>query len=362
MIGVVKAAVCHAFGEPLTLVDVELESPGDDEVMVKVEACSICRSDISYLDGLWGGRLPAVFGHEVAGTIEQLGAGVEDVRRGDPVVVTIVRHCGRCHFCARGQPALCDTSFALDRRSPLRLNGESVSQGLRVAGFAERVVVHSSQVIPLDAAVPFTSAAFVGCAVATGFGAVVRDADVRAGSSVVVVGAGGVGVNSIQAAALVGAHPIVAIEVSEQKLSAAGMFGATHTVDPSRADVAGAVRDVTGGRGADAVVVTVGDAQVIEAGIRLARRGGTVVVVGMPPSGVTVGLDLGELAHDGRRVVGSKLGSVRPAEDLPRLISLYRDGRWRLDELESGRFSLDQINEAVDHARRGETLRTLIVF
>jgi Zn-dependent alcohol dehydrogenase len=274
----------------------------------------------------------------------------------------MVRHCGRCHLCVRGQPALCDTSFSLDLRSPLRLREESVSQGLRVGGFAERVVVHSSQVIPLDPAVPFTSAAFVACAVATGFGAVVRDADLSEGSSVVVVGTGGVGVNSIQAAALVGAHPIVAVDVSAQKLSAARKFGASHAVDPSRADVSGAVRDLTGGRGADAVVVTVGDARAVAASIRLARRGGTVVIVGMPASGVTVGLDLGELAHDGRRVVGSKLGSVRPGEDLPRLISLYREGRLRLDELDSGHFSLDRINEALEHARRGETLRTVIVF
>jgi Zn-dependent alcohol dehydrogenase len=231
-----------------------------------------------------------------------------------------------------------------------------------VAGFAERVVVHASQVIPLDPAVPLTSAAFIGCAVATGFGAVVRDADVRAGSSIVVVGTGGVGVNSVQAAALVGAYPIVAVDVSEQKLSAAEMFGATHVLDASNGDVMGAVRALTDGRGADAVVVTVGLAQVIEGAIQLARRGGTVVVVGMPASGVTVGLDLGQLAHDGRRVVGSKLGSVLPGEDVPRLISLYREGRLRLDELDSGRFSLEQVNEAIDHARRGEALRTVIVF
>jgi S-(hydroxymethyl)glutathione dehydrogenase/alcohol dehydrogenase len=358
-----NAAVCRAFGAPLTLANVELEPPGPDEVMVRVQACSICRSDISYVDGLWGGRLPAIFGHEVAGTIERLGAGVEGPRRGDPVVVTIVRHCGRCYFCVRGQPALCEVSFPLDLRSPLQTrDGESLTQGLRVAGFAEFVVVHSSQVIPLDPGIPFTSAAFVTCAVATGFGAVTRDADVRAGNSVVVVGVGGVGMNSIQAAALAGAHPIVAVDVCERKLASARMFGATHTVDPSRADDGEAVRDVTGGRGADAVVVTVGDAQVIEAGIRLARRGGTVVVVGMPASGATVGVDLGQLAHDGRRVVGSKLGSVRPGEDLPRLMNLYRQGRWRLDELDSGRFTLDEINDALDHARRSETLRTVIVF
>lgn len=357
-----KAAVCHSFGAPLVVEELELASPGPHEVTVRVRACSICHSDLSYLDGAWGGPLPAVFGHEVAGTVEQIGEGVVGVRPGDAVVVTLVRHCGRCYFCGCGRPALCDASFALAERSPLRRNGEEVVQGLRVGGFAEQVVVHSSQAVRLDPEITFTSAAFLACAVATGYGAVVRDAGVRAGTSVVVVGAGGVGLNAVQTASLLGAHPIVAVDVSAEKLPVAKGFGATHALDASRGDVAGAIRELTDGRGADAVLVTVGAVEAVEQAVRLARRGGTVVVVGMPRSGAVAGFDPGGLAHDGKRIVGSKLGSAHPADDLPTLMRLARAGRLRLDELDSGHFTLDEIDDALRHARRADTLRTVIVF
>jgi Zn-dependent alcohol dehydrogenase len=356
------AAVSHAFGKPLRLEEVEIRPPRAGEVAVELRACSICHSDLSYLDGLWGGPLPAVFGHEATGLVTAVGHGVGTVKEGDPVVVTLVRSCGRCYFCARGQPALCDDDVGSEW-GPLSLpDGRPVAQGLRVAGFAEQIVVHASQAVRMPADVSPVSAAPLGCAVLTGFGAVERDAGVEAGSSVVVVGAGGVGLNSVQAAALAGAEPILVVEISEERRLSALSLGATHVVDPLREDGLTAVRGLTKGRGADAAVVTVGDAKAIERTVELVRRGGTIVVVGMSASGDTVGLDAAEIAHHGRRLVGSKVGSAQPQVDLPRLVDLYRAGRLKLDELVSGRYELAAINDALDAARSGSAVRNVIVF
>ena len=360
---IARAAVCHAFGAPLSVEEVELAPPGPGEVSVRLDACAVCHSDLSYLAGWWGGTLPAVFGHEAAGVVTEVGAGVDGIRPGEHAVVGLVRSCGACFFCARGLPALCETRFALDERSPLRLrDGRPVAHGARTAGFAEAVTVHASQVVPVPARIPATSACLLACGVATGFGAVAWTAEVGPGASVVVVGAGGVGLNSVQAAALAGAEPVVAVDVSPAKLEAALGFGATAAVDAGGADVREAVLAATEGRGADVVVVTVGAVPVIEQSLRLARRGGTVVIVGMTADGATAAFDPGALAHDGVRIVGSKVGSVRPAEHLPQLAELYLAGRLKLDELVSREYPLDAINDALDDARGGEALRNVVVL
>jgi len=358
-----RAAVCHEFGSPLTVEEVELAPPGPGEVSVRLTACAICHSDISFVDGWWGGTLPAVYGHEAAGVVTELGAGVDGLRPGDHAVVTLVRFCGECFFCARGLEVLCETTFALDQRSPLRLpDGRPVAQGARTAAFAEHVTVHASQVVPVPAEIPAASACLLACGVATGFGAVAWTVDVEEGESVVVVGIGGVGANSVQAAALGGASPVVAVDVSAAKLEAARSFGATHTIDPAAEDVREFVLGLTDGRGADYVIVTVGAVPVIEQSLRLARRGGTTVIVGMTADGVTAAFDPGTLAHDNARIVGSKMGSVRPSRDLPALAALYLEGRLKLDELVSNVYPLDDVNEALEDARRGESIRNVIVF
>lgn len=342
--------------------DVELQPPSEGEVSVRVAACGICHSDLSFIDGAWGGPLPAVYGHEVAGVVTEVGAGVETVRPGDHAVVTLIRSCGRCFYCAQGEMTQCEGTFNIDDPGPLRLpGGVPVKQGLHVGGFAEFVTVHGSQVVPIPAKVPLDGACLLACAVATGVGAVQNTARVRAGSSVVVVGAGGVGLNSIQGATLSGANPVIAIDVSETRLTAASNFGATHLVNPLQVDGRDAVRKLTEGRGADYAVITSGDKTAIEFGLELSRRGGTVVVVGMPASGVAVTIDPGELADSGRSVLGSKMGSTRPHVDLPRLVELYTTGRLKLDELVTSRFPLDRINDAIADAKRGEGLRTVIV-
>jgi S-(hydroxymethyl)glutathione dehydrogenase / alcohol dehydrogenase len=358
----VKAAVCRAFGAPLAIEEVALASPQSGEVRVQVKACGICQSDVHSIEGAWGGTLPAIFGHEAAGVIDALGAGVDHLRPGDHVMVSLIRSCGRCDFCVQGEPVFCEASFRLDRESPITdRDGNPIVQGMHTGAFAESILVDASQAVPIPDDVPFEAACLLACAVITGFGAVVNTAGVQAGSSVVVVGTGGVGLNAVQAAVLSGARPVIAVDVSNHKLTAARTFGATHTVNPGEEQLDSAVAAITGGRRADTVIVTAGSTTAVEQGITLARRGGTVVLVGMPPSGVAT-IDPGQIAHDGQRILGSKVGASRPRIDLPRLISLYRDGRLKLDQLVSHKSPLSEINAAIASAGRGDVVRNVIVF
>jgi S-(hydroxymethyl)glutathione dehydrogenase/alcohol dehydrogenase len=359
----VRAAVCRAFGTPLVIEELRLDPPQEGEVRVRVAACAICHSDLSLVEGAWGGSLPAVYGHEASGVVTEVGADVEAVRPGDRVVVSLLRSCGRCFFCERGEPHLCEREFPLDRVGRLSTaDGEPVLQGLHTGAFADEVVVDQSQLAVVPESLPSEVAALLGCAVVTGFGAVVDRADVPEGSSVVVVGTGGVGLNCVQAAALRGAAPIVAADISLAKREAAVRFGATGAVDPAAGDLARAVRALTAGRGADYVFVTVGRAEAIEKGLACVRRGGTLVVVGMPPSGETFRVVAVDLAHDDVRILGSKMGSARLADAVPRLVDLHGRGRLKLEELISARYPLARINEAIAAARDGDTLRNVIVF
>jgi S-(hydroxymethyl)glutathione dehydrogenase / alcohol dehydrogenase len=359
----VRAAVCRAFGEPLVVEEVELDPPRADEVRVRVAACAVCHSDVAYASGAWGGSLPAVYGHEAAGIVEEAGAAAGDLTPGDHVVVTLVRACGSCHLCRHGQPALCDARFALDERSPLRsADGSEIAQGLRTGAFAEQILVHGSQAVPIPQALPLDRACLLACGVITGYGAVVTTGRLTAGDSAVVIGAGGVGLNCIQGAVLAGVEPIVAVDLAAGRLAAATAFGATHVVDPAADDARQVVRALTEGRGADCVIVAAGSTAAVDLALRLVRRGGAVVLVGMPAAGATVALDPAGLAHDGIRILGSKLGSAQPAIDIPALAGLYLEGRLRLDELISARMPLTEINDALGAAARGEVLRAVIAF
>lgn len=358
-----KAAVCRQFGKPLIIEDVALDSPQVGEVRVRLAACGICQSDVHSVEGAWGGVLPAVFGHEAAGIVDEVGAGVDGLQPGQHVVVTLVRACHRCFFCDAGQPALCETSFRLDRDTPLKAaDGSPIAQGMRMGGFAEAVIVDVSQTVRIPDDIRLDRAALLACAVITGFGAVVNTAGVRPGSSVVVIGTGGVGLNAIQGAVLSGARPVIAVDIAQGKLEVARKFGATHAINPREEDAVAAVATLTGGRRADTVVVTAGSASAVEQGIRLTRRAGTVVLVGMPPSGNTSRIDPGQVAHDGQRILGSKLGSAQPQIDIPRLLRLYRDGRLKLDELVSKRYPLREINEAIASSANGDAIRNVVVF
>jgi Zn-dependent alcohol dehydrogenase len=358
----VRAAVCRAFGTPLEIEELVLDRPEADEVVVELAACAICHSDIAFAEGAWDGDLPAVYGHEAAGVVREVGEGVAGVQAGDRVVVGLVRSCGTCFFCRRGEQHLCEGSFPGDGRPRLRTAaGEPVVQAMHTGAFAEEVVVHVSQIARLPAGIPLDVASVLGCGVLTGVGAVLDKVGVWSGASVVVVGTGGVGVNVLQGAALAGAGTIVAVDVSASKREAATAFGATHVVDPANDDVRAAVRELTG-RGADYVFVTVGRGDVIGQVLPLARRGGTVAVVGMPPNDETFGVVAVDLVHDDVRLLGCKIGSGSGmfADGIARLVRLYEDGRLALDELVTGRYPLERINEAISAANGA--LRNVVLF
>ena len=358
-----KAAVCTEYGQPLVIEDLALDGPGPGEVRVRLAACAICHSDIHYIEGAWGGSVPVLCGHEAAGTVAETGAGVETLAEGDHVVVSLIRSCGYCFYCAQGDPTQCETRFPLDEASPLRrADGTAVRQGLRTGAFAEQVVVHQSQLVAIPESLPFASASLLACGVITGLGAVVNTARVPSGSSVAVIGTGGVGLNSVQGAALSGANPVIAVDMMESKLETARAFGATHGVNAGANDAADAVRDLTAGRGVDYCFVTVGSTAAVEQGMGFLRPSGTLVIVGMPASGAMAEIEPVAIADAGLRIIGSKMGGTRLGVDVPRLVGFYQQGRLKLDELISNRYGIEHINQAIAEVKRGEVLRNIIVF
>ena len=362
-----RAAVCRAFGEPLSIEALHLAPPQGSEIRVKVRASSICHSDITYMDGGWGGEeaLPAVFGHELAGVVTALGPSVPagDIRVGDRVLVSLLRSCGHCRYCEAGSPAQCATAFSIDSAPRLTdEHGRSVRAGLRVGGFAESVVVDASQVVQLPARVADDVACLISCGVLTGFGAAVNTAKVQVGDAVAVIGCGGVGLNCVQGAAFAGALPLAALDVSGDKLKQARAFGATETINATDEEAIAKARALTNGRGFDVVLVAVGAAQAVEQALLLLAPNGALVVVGMPPYDQRVSLNATDLAHFGQRILGCKMGDARLRVDVPKLFRLYRSGRLRLDELVASRRPLDEINEAIALARRSHDLRHVIVF
>ncbi len=357
----VRAAVCHEFGKPLTIEEVELRAPGPGEVEVTLAACAICFSDISYLDGGWGGTLPAVYGHEAAGHISAVGPGVTGYTPGDTVIATLIRSCGTCPTCATGHPVICETPYDRDA-GPLSMpDGSTLHHGLKIGAFAERCVVHTSQIAKIPASMPLESAALLSCGVITGIGAAVNTARIRPGEVVVVIGAGGVGLNAIQGARIAGAARIIAVDTSPAKRAAALEFGATDFVlatDPK--PWAEAAR--LAGRGADAVLVTVGAIPAFDTAPRYLGAGGRMVMVGMPHSGAMSTYEPVIIAYMAQGMLGSVMGDTVLARDIRWMVDLYEQGRLKLDELISGRWGLDQINEAIADTRTGAARRNVIVF
>ncbi|MFK7871360.1 MAG: Zn-dependent alcohol dehydrogenase [Roseobacter sp.] len=358
----IKAAVCRSFGAPLTIEDIQIRAPQYGEVAVTLDAVAICHSDISYADGAWGGVLPAVFGHEAAGRVTATGDGVTGVAAGDSVVVTLIRACGSCSSCASGAPTLCDTPRDLST-SPLRTSdGGPLNQAMNCGAFAEDVVVDQSQIVRIGEDIPKTAACLIACGLITGVGAVVNAARLRAGQDVVVIGAGGVGLNAIQGARIAGARRIVAVDLNAEKLETAREFGATHGVLASDDKPWKAAFEALGGRGADAVIVTVGAIPAYDQAPRYLAPGGTVVMVGMPHSGATATYEPVVLAAIGQGMVGSKMGDVVIQRDIPWMVDLYQQGRLKLDELVSKCWQLDEINEAIADTKSGAARRNVIVL
>ncbi len=359
----ITAAVCHQDKMPLRIEEVVLGTAAKNEVEVRYKACAICHSDIAYIQGMWPGAFPAIYGHEAAGIVTGIGEDVQHVAVGDHVLVTLVRACGSCHYCSQARPVLCETQFPLDQTSPLRTtSGQPIAQGMRTAAFAESGVVHGSQVIRIPKSLPFVTASLISCGVLTGMGAVRNSAKIPAGCQVVVIGTGGVGINSVQGAAMAGADRIIAIDVSDTKLQLAQSLGATHLINSTEQDPIATVRDLTQMRGADYVLVTVGSIAALEQGVQMLGKGGTLVVVGMTQQGTEMRFDNTTLAGYEQRIIGCKMGSTQPQSDVPQYIDLYERGLLKLDPLLSDCYPLVEINEALAASQAAENLRNVIVL
>ncbi|PWE30828.1 zinc-binding dehydrogenase [Pararhodobacter marinus] len=357
-----KAAICRDFGQPLTIEEVVLRAPGPGEVQVGIEAVAICHSDIGYLDGIWHSQLPAVYGHEAAGRITALGEGVQGLCVGDAVVVTMIRACGQCRACRLGKPYLCATRYNRANGVLSLPDGSVVEHGLDTGAFAEACVVHASQVAKVPDDLPMELGALLACGVITGTGAVINTAGVRAGENVVVIGAGGVGLNAIQGARLAGAGKIIAVDLAEEKLDAAKEFGAT---DVLRADMKGlrkAVMALTEGQGAEHVMVAVGAVAAYNQAASLACKGGQVVMVGMPPSGAKMEVEPVIAAVTAQSYRGSFMGATVVQRDIPYLVEMWRQGRLKLEELITARYAFEEINQAIADARQGHVRRNVIVM
>ncbi|WP_323763561.1 Zn-dependent alcohol dehydrogenase [Marinovum sp.] len=357
----IQAAVLRAFGAPLAIEEVTLRDPGAGEIEVTLDAVAICHSDISFAEGGWGGTLPAVYGHEAAGRVTALGAGVTGLAAGDFVVVTLIKPCGSCPSCGSGKPTICETPTI---EPPKLTDGEGavVGAAMNCGAFAERVVVGANQVVKLPQDLPAESAALLACGVITGVGAVINAGRLRPGEDVVVIGAGGVGLNAIQGARIAGARRIIAVDMSEQKLAMARDFGATHGILATGEAPWQEAMTLLDGRGADVVAVTVGAIRAYDDAQRYLGWGGRMVMVGMPHSGAMAQYEPVVNAFMGSSMVGSKMGDVVIARDIPWMADLYRQGRLKLDELVSGRWRLDQINEAIADTKSGAARRNVIVF
>ena len=363
-----RAAVLHTPGEPFRIEQVDLEEPRAGEVSLKVAASGVCRSDHHVMTGATVHPMPVVCGHEGAGVVSSVGTGVSRVAPGDHVVLSWVPSCGACFYCLGGFPAQCETSLdqvwngtLLDGTTRLAMNGRPLRHYSSLATFAESAVVPESCCIPIARDIPLEPAALVGCAVTTGICAALRRAAVRSGSSAVVFGCGGVGMNILQGASLAGAARVIAVDTSRSKLDRSAAFGATHQIDASRGDPVTAVRALTGGRGADFSFEAIGVPKVMSQAIDAARRGGTVVLVGLGAASEIVSLGAGSFTRSDKILMSAYYGGADPRRDMPFILDLYRSGKVKLDELITRRRPLSEVNEAMSDLADGATLRTVLI-
>ncbi|MFI0901388.1 Zn-dependent alcohol dehydrogenase [Streptomyces sp. NPDC020983] len=361
----VRAAVLPAVNAPLVVTDIELPDPGPGQVRVRLAAAGVCHSDLSLSNGTLRQPVPAVLGHEGAGTVVAVGEGVGHVAPGDPVVLNWAPACGTCHFCGLGEPWLCANAGAAGAKpyATLAADGTALHPGLGTAVFAEETVVAAGAVLPLPEGVPLADAALLGCAVLTGYGAVHHAAAVREGESVAVHGIGGVGLAVVQAARIAGAGRIVAVDVAAGKEELARAAGATDFLLAGEGqDTARAVRGLTGGHGADVAVECAGRAETIRAAWSCTRRGGRTTVVGIGGQDQKVTFSALELFYFGRTLSGCVYGNCDPAEDLPVLAEHVREGRFDLSAMVTDRIGLDGIPAAFEAMTAGRGGRTLVVF
>jgi S-(hydroxymethyl)glutathione dehydrogenase/alcohol dehydrogenase len=364
----VKAVVFRNPQTPLEVADVDLAAPKPGEVRVKIAAAGVCHSDLHVKRGEWDAPAPLVMGHEGSGVVVELGAGVTSLAVGDHVVLSWVPPCGECRYCRSGHEARCQKVATLvapkgvlfDGTSRLSKNGESLHHYLGVSSFAEEVVVPASGAVKVRDDAPLDVIAVVGCAVATGVGAVLNTAAVEPGSTVAVIGCGGVGLNVVQGATLAGAERIIAIDVLPDKTQLAMQFGATDRIDASQVDPVEQLFALLPD-GVDYAFDAIGRTSTTEQSIRMLGLGGAAVVVGLPPTGARASFEPLVLAEADQRILGSNYGSVRPSIDIPALVDRYMDGQLKLDPLISARQPLAEVASAFDDLETGEALRTLLI-
>jgi Zn-dependent alcohol dehydrogenase len=363
-----RAAVLRTLGRPLSLEDLELDAPRAGEVLVRIEAAGVCHSDLHYLTGDLTAKLPIVPGHEGAGIVEALGPDTGDrLSVGDRVALLWRPRCGECEACIAGNPVLCRygrvfaaSNGLMDGTTRLHAGDEQVHHLMGVSCFAERVVVSQTSVLRVPEGVPPEVAAVSACAVITGVGAAMNAVHGAAGRPLAVLGAGGVGLCAIMGAAMIGADPVIAIDIDDAKLELARKVGATVTVNARTADPVAQLQDLTDG-GVDWMIDAVGQARTMEQGVAALRPGGTLVAVGLSRADAMFAVPINELVQRQKRIVGALYGSSNPRIDLPRIFSMYLAGRLPLDALIAARRPLDEVNEAFAELRSGVAGRTVLV-
>jgi S-(hydroxymethyl)glutathione dehydrogenase/alcohol dehydrogenase len=360
------AAVLYAVNKPVVVEEVEVLEPGPHEVLVRWVANGVCHSDLHVVTGDYPHPMPVVLGHEAAGVVERVGPGVESVGPGDHVCSSYIPSCGTCWYCIGGQPTMCALRdkprwFMLDGSSRFRKDGQALHHFLQVSGYATHSVLPEPSVIPVRKDAPLDVVCLVSCGVLAGAGPVFNRAKVPPGASVAVWGCGGVGLNTIQAARLVGAGKVIAVDVLPQKLAWAEEFGATHVVDASKEEPVARVQALSGAGGVDFAFEVVGTPKTVEQAFLSTHRGGTCVVVGVCPSGTRVAIDPLLLLQQ-RVLTGSSFGGGHQRTDLPMLIDLYMSGQYKIAELISRRLPLAELNHAFDMMLQGEVKRSVIVY
>jgi len=365
------AAAPFAQSRPLSIEEIELDPPGPEELLVRIGAAGLCHSDLSVINGNRPRQTPMVLGHEAAGTVVEVGAGIRDLAPGDRVVMTFQPSCGHCLPCAEGRPALCIPGAEANGKGVMMAGGvrlhdehdrHDIHHHCGISGYADHAVVSRHSVVRVDAPdVPFAELALFGCAVQTGVGAIINTCRVQPGQSVAIVGLGGVGLAALLGAVAAGATEIIAIDLSQEKLAIARSLGATRTYNASGENVIEEVRKDTGG-GVDHAVEVAGAAPAFDLAYRITRRGGQTVSAGLASPTAEFRIPAVNVVADERTVKGSYMGSCVPQRDIPRFISLYRAGKLPVDRLLTDVLSLDDINEGFDRLDRGEAIRQVVLF
>jgi S-(hydroxymethyl)glutathione dehydrogenase/alcohol dehydrogenase len=358
-----KAAVLREINKPLSIEDVAIDDPAPHEVLIRTAAAGVCHSDLHFQNGAYPYPTPAVLGHESAGIVERVGSEVRYVKAGDPVITCLSVFCGHCDYCTKGRPVLCskeDTRRRKDEKSRLSKDGKPVWQFLDLSSYAEQMLVHENAVVKIDREMPLDRAALIGCGVMTGAGAVMNTARIPAGSTVAVIGCGGVGLAAIQGARIAGASRIIAVDTVASKLELAKRMGATDAVNAKLGDPVEQVKELTGG-GVEYSFEAIGLKRTAEQSFEMLRAGGTATVIGMIPVGTKIELHGVDFLYE-KRIQGSSMGSNAFRVDMPRFVELYKQGRLNLDDLISKRIALEQVNEAFEDLKKGEVARSVIMF